>query len=375
MKKLSLLLIFYLALFTVVNCSKKKKWEGKKEVKNGTLIISNPVEGLWEGDKTREVNFIEKLSIGLEEGDTNYVFAFITDVETDSKGNIYVLDRGNHRIQKFSPEGRYILTIGREGKGPGEFISPSDMDFDDDDNLFVLDPRVGRVSMFDPQGAYKGSFNVKLNVQAILTVLDGNLILAGESREIFNIVDRYGNLVSSFGKPVERPVLIKNSKVLYMYITSRSKPSIFWRNGYLFYSQFEKSFDRYEIRKYDTTSKLLRIVYRSTPFLQGPVERRIQFSRGVADAFLIPNSLLSTIILNDGKILNFISYIDNFNFVDFKKTKTKYMCDIFDKDGRFLTSFIPVKNGYGSSVDRDGNLYFIQVDPFPKVIKYEISFK
>jgi hypothetical protein len=39
----------------------------------------------------------------------------------DADGNFYVEDRGNTRIAVYGPDGKYRLSIGRRGNGPGEF--------------------------------------------------------------------------------------------------------------------------------------------------------------------------------------------------------------------------------------------------------------
>ncbi|MCP4724502.1 MAG: hypothetical protein GY863_05685 [bacterium] len=43
------------------------------------------------------------------------------DAVVDSRGNIYIAEGGNYRVQKFSEDGKYIRTIGTRGRGPGEF--------------------------------------------------------------------------------------------------------------------------------------------------------------------------------------------------------------------------------------------------------------
>src|SRR5215217_5887588 len=41
---------------------------------------------------------------------------------TDLAGNIYVADTENHRIQKFDPDGRFLLAFGSFGTGEGQFV-------------------------------------------------------------------------------------------------------------------------------------------------------------------------------------------------------------------------------------------------------------
>jgi hypothetical protein len=62
----------------------------------------------------------EDLIIGRED-DENYMFYRVKNIEVDNQGNIYVLDAGSHRVQKYDKDGNYLLTIGKRGQGPGEF--------------------------------------------------------------------------------------------------------------------------------------------------------------------------------------------------------------------------------------------------------------
>ncbi len=70
----------------------------------------------------------------------------------DAAGNIYILDTGNTRIQKFGPDGRYLATVGRKGQGPGEFIMPDGLDIDRDGNLVVGDTAQSRLHVIIGDG-------------------------------------------------------------------------------------------------------------------------------------------------------------------------------------------------------------------------------
>lgn len=61
-------------------------------------------------------------------------------MDFDSKGNIYIADTANHRIQKFSPDGKYITSLGGEmGINDDQFIMPFDVAVDSSDNVYVVD--------------------------------------------------------------------------------------------------------------------------------------------------------------------------------------------------------------------------------------------
>jgi len=95
----------------------------------------------------------EDLSIGNED-DENYLFYGIRDIQVDTDGNIYVLDSGNHRLQVFDKNGNYLRTIGKKGRGPGEFITPSRLQLDDETgNIFVTD-RSRTIIIFEKGGKY-----------------------------------------------------------------------------------------------------------------------------------------------------------------------------------------------------------------------------
>jgi len=45
-------------------------------------------------------------------------------VALDNENYIYVVDSGNHRVQKFDINGNYLLLFGGHGKGDGQLNTP-----------------------------------------------------------------------------------------------------------------------------------------------------------------------------------------------------------------------------------------------------------
>jgi sugar lactone lactonase YvrE len=72
-------------------------------------------------------------------GEAPQQFQTVLGIETDSQGNVIVLDHHNMRIQKFSGAGGYIGLWGVRGNGPGEFVSLHDVAIDANDDLFIID--------------------------------------------------------------------------------------------------------------------------------------------------------------------------------------------------------------------------------------------
>ncbi|MFB5600251.1 MAG: 6-bladed beta-propeller, partial [Nitrososphaeraceae archaeon] len=68
----------------------------------------------------------------------------------DSKDNLYVVDTQNNRIQVFSPDGKYIKSIGTKGVGPGEFLLIHDIAIDKkNDIMYVADSRDAHPNKID----------------------------------------------------------------------------------------------------------------------------------------------------------------------------------------------------------------------------------
>ena len=88
------------------------------------------------------------------------VFTKISDLDLDSDGNIYVFDEGEQNIKKFSKYGEYINTIGKKGKGPGEFDTANLFEFDNNDKLIVCNFGNNRFDVLSSEGQFLSSFRV-----------------------------------------------------------------------------------------------------------------------------------------------------------------------------------------------------------------------
>lgn len=84
----------------------------------------------------------------------------------DNQGNVYVADTWNHRIQKFTGDGKFLLewgTFGTPGpenptQGPGQFWGPRGVAIGPDDNVYVTDTGNKRVQVFTPEGQFVAAF-------------------------------------------------------------------------------------------------------------------------------------------------------------------------------------------------------------------------
>ncbi|MEM9658655.1 MAG: hypothetical protein AAF961_09870, partial [Planctomycetota bacterium] len=96
---------------------------------------------------------LEDRTIGGEAGRGPGEFGFVTDAVEDSQGNVYVGEYGdNDRIQKFSPQGDFLLQWGSHGDQPGQFRRPQNLAVDDQDRIWAVDACNHRIQIFDCRG-------------------------------------------------------------------------------------------------------------------------------------------------------------------------------------------------------------------------------
>jgi streptogramin lyase len=91
-------------------------------------------------------------------GDGPDTFNRPSDVLTAPNGDIFVADGhggdSNARIVKFSKDGKFIRTWGKKGSAAGEFDTPHALAMDSKGRLFVGDRGNSRIQIFDQDGNF-----------------------------------------------------------------------------------------------------------------------------------------------------------------------------------------------------------------------------
>lgn len=191
-------IIFILAVFLCISCITEKKETAKIEMENGVEVIRNPVEPLYGVDAC---TVTEDFTIGVKDGDPEYMFQRLYTLAVNDEGDIYVLDYQAKHIKMFDSKGSYLYTIGAPGQGPGELQSPRNILWLRHDGLVVGD--INRVSYFDHEGRFIKStpmkgFGIFHNVDC-----EGNIFITDFDREEGNYeikkFDPEFNYIHSFG--------------------------------------------------------------------------------------------------------------------------------------------------------------------------------
>jgi len=106
-------------------------------------------------------------------------------LDFDKKGNIYVVDSGNHRIQKFTPEGDYILHFGAQGDMKGDLSQPTGVAVFNN-RVYVTDTGNKRIAVFDLHGNF-----IKNILEGIwgtvrgITIKNNKMVISDEKKGLY----------------------------------------------------------------------------------------------------------------------------------------------------------------------------------------------
>ena len=95
-------------------------------------------------------------ALGAGHGEFNFIRQneAIGGLDVDAQGNVYVADNRNHRIQKFDGMGTFIMQWGSAGTEDGQFVSPIDVAVDGMGNVYVVDDKRDVIQKFDQNGRF-----------------------------------------------------------------------------------------------------------------------------------------------------------------------------------------------------------------------------
>ncbi len=76
-----------------------------------------------------------------------------TGVAMGPSGNLYIADGyGNAEVHKFTGDGKYLLSWGEPGTGPGQFRLPHNVWVDKQERVWIPDRENNRIQIFDSEG-------------------------------------------------------------------------------------------------------------------------------------------------------------------------------------------------------------------------------
>ncbi len=133
-------------------------------------------------------------------GDGYGAIAFAPD------GSFYVLDPGNHRVQKFAADRTFLTAWGGFGQDPGTYTDPIGIAVDTAGTVYVLDDARDVVERYSPDGAALGAFDAHPDSPGGVNTANGLAVDAAGNIYVSDIepyqilkFDPEGNLVATIG--------------------------------------------------------------------------------------------------------------------------------------------------------------------------------
>lgn len=358
---------------------------------DGVEIISNPkTPSPNDGIKIR-ILFEEELSIGVEEGDENYMFGGRVYFNTDDEGNIYVNDWDRKRIQKFDPQGKYLLTIGRRGRGPGEFVNAWNPRFDKNGNLYVFDLGNHRISFFTKEGEYLRQISFPQGM-SIHYVKSNELYFSAQSKilndsDVFSYTYTYGlfdkdvnQLAEIYSRTTERKRDTR-SRAHYLaniYSSDAYDPELTFlmdENEFIYLGYPEK----YEIKIFDVEGKLEKIIQREYEPIKIGKKHKEDFIKYLEDEYFRFTPRVEPLKKEIIGLIKYPKYLPAYQtftlmenrwlfvVVDLGEDDAK-LIDVFDQDGKYIAQFttsvstdrLIFKNGKAYAITTENDYRYVK---------------
>jgi len=113
-----------LALILVASCSAESSRDDPFVARDsGGVTIATSRAPSWDQEAGWMIDEESSLQIGGEEGDPAYSFFRVVGAVRLDDGTLIVADGGSLELRFFTAQGTHIRSVGRQGAGPGEFMS------------------------------------------------------------------------------------------------------------------------------------------------------------------------------------------------------------------------------------------------------------
>ena len=142
--------------------------------------------GLNHHVETTQTTMVLLDSIGVELGDSCYIFGSIEGLGYTPDGNIAILDRISADIRLYTPDGVYLRRVGGRGSGPGEMHNPLCLFLFPDGRMGALDPWRNGLQVYSSEEEYQGiGMEISSNVHLYPEIVNDSIFISMKSEFVF----------------------------------------------------------------------------------------------------------------------------------------------------------------------------------------------
>lgn len=350
------------ALENRASAGQNPQWKGKVETVDGVKTVLNPNAPVF-GEIKLELQ--DDLKIGRGD-DENYSFYRLRGIDVDKEGNIYVADMSNYRIQKFDKTGKYLLTFGRKGQGPGEFDLPFNVHVDQSTRNVLVQDQIYTIEFFTPDAKPLRSLRLEHGFQDFRVAPDGTILalmettLGSQATHHLVKVSPEGKVAQTYAEALyTRYIEIRGETVMTM--TSGQELAIQFNilGDHSFVYGYSKE---YELTIMDFSGKILCRIKKEEPYPKFTAKEKAGYKRKPAPEF---------------KPYFYAFFTDDLGRIYVQRNKTwaeeeniQKEIDVFNKDGLFLYRTKLPKHTF---IIRNGYIYALEANDEEVIKRYKIK--
>ncbi len=249
-------LVLFMSLIILACCASEKAPANSpltpSEIQK--LRDARNIEDIFEKKSEIQLATNAESSIGL-----------ITDMEIDAKGNYIVSDGWQRRkVLIFGPDGKFLKELGKQGQGPGEYLTPVSVDINSEQEILVADHLANTIHFYDEDYNFIRSIICKpyiyhfihVNSRDQIFMYSGPIFLFRKGS--YNTIRKYddqGKTINSFAPLPE--------EVLDVRFSTPQDGMTIDRNDFI----YEMNPLQYSIRKFTSEGDLVKSFIRKTSLL------------------------------------------------------------------------------------------------------------
>ena len=157
------------------------------------------------------VNYVDTVGFGADVGGRG--FHLPVDLSVRSDGRVFVINRSpmhrrGIRVGICDVAHGWYGEFGSDGKGDGQFTSPTAITHGPDDRVYVADEELNRITVYTPDGEYESKWGEVGSApgqihgpSALKFTAEGDLLVVDHQNNRIQRMSPNGKYISSWGKP------------------------------------------------------------------------------------------------------------------------------------------------------------------------------